>query len=101
MAGETEGGLIVAARHGAPAARRRGRRAGTWLRAGILAGLLASQSVALLAGCAAWRRQGETCVRESDDGERRVINYTDPELCNRPVKKRQPDYLRVPPPMEG
>jgi hypothetical protein len=100
MAGKTEGSLVVALWHGAPAARRGGRRAGAWLRAGILAGLLASQSVTPLAGCAAWRRQGETCVREGD-GERRVINYTDPELCDRPVKKRPPDYLRVPPPMEG
>lgn len=30
------------------------------------------------------------------DHEQRVVNYTDPELCDRPVKTRPPDYVRVP-----
>ena len=49
----------------------------------------------------AWRQEKDSCVRESSDQEQRTVNYTDPELCNRPVKKRQPDHLRVPPPEEG
>ncbi len=55
---------------------------------------------AATAGCAAaWEQRDDACVREIDSGhEQRVINYTDPELCERQVKERPPDHLRVPPP---
>ena len=50
-----------------------------------------------IAGCsAAWEQRGETCVREPDaDHVQRVINYSDPELCERAVKERSPNYVRV------
>ena len=67
------------------------------LLAALLAALLAG---AALAGCAQWEQRGDSCVMENAGGERRTTNYTDPELCERPVKKRPPDYLRVPPPEE-
>ena len=54
---------------------------------------------AVVAGCTTdWERRGHTCVREGD-GEllQRVINYTDPELCERPVKETSDDYVRVEP----
>lgn len=52
-------------------------------------------------GCssAEWVAVGQACVRESgDDVTQRVINYSDPELCERKVKVRSPVYLRVSPP---
>jgi len=50
-------------------------------------------------GCAqTWRHENGYCYRQEGDPMRRVENYADPELCNRPVKQRGPHYLRVPPP---
>jgi hypothetical protein len=42
------------------------------------------------------RRPQQTCIR-AGDGEfsGRVVNYQDPELCERWVKERGPYYVRV------
>ncbi|MBI4082738.1 MAG: hypothetical protein HY423_09020 [Candidatus Lambdaproteobacteria bacterium] len=68
-----------------------------------MAGGLATASVLVaLAGCATWKPVGAACVRESRDPElRRVVNYTDPELCGRTVKERSSVHLRVPAPKAG
>jgi uncharacterized lipoprotein len=55
-------------------------------------------AVAVLTGCSNWRQEGESCVMEDNDGAGRTVNYADPELCDRPVKKRSGDYVRVPAP---
>jgi hypothetical protein len=92
---------------GRPAEAIPGHKPGRGARRGIGAGAafcaLAAALLAgpILAGCAQWENRGDSCVMESADGSRRTTNYTDPELCERPVKKRPPDYLRVPPPEEG
>ena len=66
------------------------------------AGALLIVIVAVALGCSAtWERRDDSCVRElADDGEQRVINYADPELCDRPVRERRPDHVRTPVPEE-
>ena len=51
-----------------------------------------------LPGCSSWRQEGDTCVKGEEADGQRAVNYTDPELCDRPVQKRRTDYIRVPPP---
>lgn len=50
-----------------------------------------------ISGCsAAWEQRDGTCVREPDEElVQRVINYSDPELCERAVKERSPNHVRV------
>jgi len=74
-----------------------GKRPG---RPGPVALLLAALVAAgVLGACSGWEARDGTCVREhSNEVTSRVINRADPELCDRPVKKRGEEYLRVSPP---
>jgi hypothetical protein len=60
--------------------------------------VLASILAGAVPACSSWHQEGDTCVKGEDGGDERAVNYTDPELCDRPVRKRRSDYLRVPPP---
>ena len=71
--------------------------------AGVPALLPAVLLGALLAGCAnagVWGEGDEqSCVREAPEGPtRRIINYVDPELCGRSLRRRSSIYVRVLPP---
>ena len=66
---------------------------------GLLVGACASNEVMVQDDSGeSWVARDHTCIRESEDGMRRVINYVDPELCGRYQKHRSPTYVRVLPP---
>ncbi len=51
----------------------------------------------LLAGCSTtWVNRGDSCVYESEGPPlRRVVNYTDNALCERPREPRTPPNPRI------
>lgn len=51
----------------------------------------------VLSGCSTtWVNRGDSCVYESEDPPlRRVVNYTDNALCERPREPRTPPNPRV------
>jgi hypothetical protein len=70
-----------------------------WLRAGLVRLVFAALLAGALPACSSWHQEGDTCVKGEEGDDQRAVNYADPELCDRPVRKRRSDYVRVPPPL--